>query len=229
MSNNTFLWFPLALILMLFSLSSCTVYDEDYYRWWNNGNNPGNYNSQYRHNTMDLPSANNRRTQSRRSRGGGSGGVRVPDSYHFSEQATPVSHKNRDTGWVRSQKPGNYTIELDSGEKPAEVANTLHKAPKNTRKAQVKQRKNGKTVYTGVYGSFENEEQARRAMKDLPEDVRSKAKVRRWDKVQEKTDAPPTPTPPEVKQPPEVERPPQDDAPHSFLPPEPDPPIYPIF
>jgi hypothetical protein len=169
-----------SLLLIVISLSSCGLLDDNYYSFW--GDNPSNTSrySNYHYDTADSSYAGtSKRPRSR--------GVRVPDSYHFSEQATPVSHKDRDKQWVDTQNPTAYTIELNSGEKPAEIANTLYKTPTGARKAQIKHHKNGKTVYTGVYGSFENKEQARKALEDLPADVRSKAKVERWDDVQGKT------------------------------------------
>jgi hypothetical protein len=173
-----------SLLLIVISLSSCGMLEDNYYNLW--GDNPS-YTSRYGnyHYNPANPSSSHAGTGKRpRSRG-----VRVPESYHFAEQATPVSHKDRDKQWVDTQNPNAYTIELNSGEKPAEVANTLYKAPTGTRKAQIKQQKDGKTVYKGVYGSFENEEEARKALDSLPEDVRSKAKVERWNDVQSKTGA----------------------------------------
>jgi len=64
-------------------------------------------------------------------RGGGrSRGVSVPQSYHFSDDASPKKHSVRDGDWIAEQNPDNFTIQLDSGEKAAGVAQTIHSTPK---------------------------------------------------------------------------------------------------
>ena len=116
-------------------------------------------------------------------------GVSVPNSYHVGQYRSPQSHKSRDKQWVKKQNPNSYTIEVSNGKKPATVAKTLNKAPKDNRRAQIKYKKNGNTYYKGVYGSYNSKQDALRAMNKLPADVRAKAGVRKWGKVQSKTNS----------------------------------------
>ena len=92
----------------------------------------------------------------------------VPDSYYVGAYHSPTSHKDVDRNWVNSQNPQGYTIEVAEGERPAQVAGKLYKLPKNDRRAQIKYNKNGKTYYKGVYGSYNNYEDAQKALNNLP-------------------------------------------------------------
>ena len=79
----------------------------------------------------------------------------------------------------------NYTIELADGDKASEVANTLYKAPKNDRMAEIKYQKDGKTYYKGVYGSYPSLEAAQQALTTLPDEIKQKAGVQTWGSVQQ--------------------------------------------
>jgi hypothetical protein len=111
--------------------------------------------------------------------------VVVPDSYHVGELHSPVSFKDRDQTWVNSQNPQGYTIELAEGDKASKVAQTLYKAPKGDRMAQVKYERDGKTYYKGVYGTYNTSEEAQKALNGLPADVKSSAAVINWSNVQQ--------------------------------------------
>lgn len=115
-------------------------------------------------------------------------GVRVPNSYHVGEYRSPQSHKSRDKQWVKRQNPGAYTIELSNSAKASKVAKDLHKTPKNNRMAQIKYKKNGKTYYKGVYGSYNSKQDALKAMNNLPSDLKAKAGVKKWGSVQNQAD-----------------------------------------
>lgn len=110
--------------------------------------------------------------------------VSVPDSTFFEGRTTPVSHKQLDADWARQQNPQNYTIEIANDEKPAQVADTLQKIPKQARVAQIKEETDSKVTYRGVYGSYPDQKAAEEAMKKLPEDVRGQAKVKQWEQLQ---------------------------------------------
>jgi len=110
--------------------------------------------------------------------------VVVPESYHVGVNHSPTSHTDRDKTWVNSQNSQRYTIELADDEKPSEVANTLYKAPRSERMAEIQYQRDGKTHYKGVYGSYPNYEAAQEALKSLPEDVKQKAGVKTWGSVQ---------------------------------------------
>lgn len=97
---------------------------------------------------------------------------------------SPAAEKNRDGNWAHEQKADEYTIQLANDEKPASVAQVLLKTPKLHRTAQLRRTQDGKTVYTGVYGSYKNREQAEAALQKLPADVRANAGVVEWNKVQ---------------------------------------------
>ncbi|MBI2785917.1 MAG: SPOR domain-containing protein [Legionella longbeachae] len=110
--------------------------------------------------------------------------VVVPDSYHVSEFQSPVSFKDRDQTWVNSQNPQGYTIELVEGNKASKVAQTLYKAPKNERMAQVKYDRDGKTYYKGIYGSYGTASEAQKALNALPPELKNSASVVNWNNIQ---------------------------------------------
>lgn len=110
--------------------------------------------------------------------------VVVPESYHVGVNHAPTPHTDRDKEWVNSQNSQSYTIELADDEKASEVANTLYKAPKSERMAEVKYQRDGKAYYKGVYGTYPSYEAAQQALKSLPEDVKQKAGVKTWGSVQ---------------------------------------------
>ncbi|MBA2648512.1 MAG: SPOR domain-containing protein [Legionella sp.] len=110
--------------------------------------------------------------------------VEVPESYHVNSISTPVSFRERDNSWVRSQNPQKYTIEIANGEKASEVAQKLSQTPKNDRMAQVKYKNNGKTYYKGVYGTFDDEAAAQKALDGLPSDLKQSAGVKDWGAIQ---------------------------------------------
>ena len=110
--------------------------------------------------------------------------VVVPESYHVGTYQSPTSFKDRDSSWVSSQNPQGYTIELANGEKPAEVAGVLQKAPKTERMAEVKYQNQGKAYYKGIYGSYPSFDAAQQALNSLPEDIRKSADVKTWGSVQ---------------------------------------------
>ena len=110
--------------------------------------------------------------------------VEVPDTYHVGTFHSPTAHKDMDREWVNNQSAKNYTIELGNGEKAAQVANTLYKAPKNERTAEVKYQHEGKTYYKGLYGTYPSYEDAQKALNTLPADVKQKAGIKSWGSVQ---------------------------------------------
>ncbi len=110
--------------------------------------------------------------------------VSVPESYHVSATHAPVKPKDIDHQWIRSQNASNYTIEVADGDKPANVANTMLKVPKNDRMAEVKYQQGDKTLYKGVYGSYPTKEAAEQALQQLPADVKSNAQIKSWSSVQ---------------------------------------------
>jgi hypothetical protein len=112
------------------------------------------------------------------------GTPQVPETYHLGGKRSPDNFKSVDSNWVNSQNPNGYTIELSNSDKPAEVARQLTETPKLERTAQVKYEKDGKTYYRGVYGTYPTKEAAEAALKKLPENIRSKADVNQWNKVQ---------------------------------------------
>ncbi len=110
--------------------------------------------------------------------------VDVPDSYHVGTAHSPTSHSDMDKTWVSRQNGQSYTIELGDGDKPSQVANTLFKAPKDERTAEIKYQREGKTYYKGVYGTYPNYEAAQQALSKLPADVKQNAGIKTWSSVQ---------------------------------------------
>ncbi|WP_133138420.1 SPOR domain-containing protein [Legionella genomosp. 1] len=108
----------------------------------------------------------------------------VPDSYYTGGNNRPVSHKDQDRNWVNNQNPQGYTIEIADGEKASQVAGKLYKTPKTDRTAQIKYYRDGKTYYKGVYGTYNTQEEAEKALNALPENVKQGAGVRNWGSVQ---------------------------------------------
>jgi septal ring-binding cell division protein DamX len=111
--------------------------------------------------------------------------VTVPDSYHVGEYHSPVSFKDRDKTWVSGQNPQGYTIEIAEGDKAAQVAQKLYKAPKNDRMAQVKYQVNGKSYYKGVYGTYPDAASAQKALEALPAEIKQGATVKNWSSMQQ--------------------------------------------
>ena len=110
--------------------------------------------------------------------------VVVPENYFVGPSHAPTSHKDMDREWVSQQSAQNYTIELATGDKPSDVANTLYQAPKNQRTAQIRMQQNGTESYKGFYGSFPNQEAAQEALGALPPNIKQNAKIQTWGTVQ---------------------------------------------
>lgn len=109
--------------------------------------------------------------------------VTVPESYHVGQAQNPVASKDLDRTWVNGQNAEGYTIEIADGDKASQVAQSLMKAPKNERMAQVKYQKEGKSYYKGLYGSFENQQAAQKALDSLPAELKQGAGVKSWGSV----------------------------------------------
>ncbi len=73
---------------------------------------------------------------------------------------------------------------MADGEKASQVAQTLYKAPKNDRMAQIKYQRNGKDYYKGLYGSYDSPEAAQKALDALPPDIKQGAGIKNWSNVQ---------------------------------------------
>ncbi|WP_115343492.1 SPOR domain-containing protein [Legionella moravica] len=161
------------------NLSSCMVYEE--------------YNSaSYRTYTYDdaqlYPQADYRMYNYGYQNGPAQSGVSVPDSYHVGEYHSPVSFKDRDRNWVNGQNPQGYTIQVADDEKASKVAQKLYKAPKNDRMAQIKYQRNGKSYYKGLYGTYDSQEAAQKALDELPPEIKQGAGVTNWGNVQNNMD-----------------------------------------
>lgn len=106
----------------------------------------------------------------------------VPDSYHVGTMGSPTPHTDLDKEWVDQQHATGYTIELADGDKASLVANTLLRAPKQERRAEISYQRAGKTYYKGVYGTYPTKEAAEQALKTLPAGVTGQIKP--WGSVQ---------------------------------------------
>lgn len=110
--------------------------------------------------------------------------VNVPNSYYVGSNYSPARAKDADRTWVDKQSPQHYTIVVADDEKPARVATKLYQLPKKDRAAEVKYQRNGKSYYQGVYGSYSSKEDAEKALRTLPDEVKQQAKVNDWNSVQ---------------------------------------------
>ncbi len=157
------------------NLSSCMVYEEY---------NTASYQT-YTYNDAQLyPQADYRMYNYGYQNGPSQSGVSVPDSYHVGEYHSPVSFKDRDRNWVSGQNPQGYTIQVADDEKASKVAQKLYKAPKNDRMAQIKYQRNGKAYYKGLYGTYDSQEAAQKALDELPPEIKQGAGVTNWGNVQ---------------------------------------------
>lgn len=175
MNNNKLIIGALCLI----QLTGCMNYEDSY---------PTAYETYAYDNSQFYPTVDYRManygSNSQPYKGQGSGNVVVPDSYHVGAYHSPVSFKDRDKNWVRSQNPQGYTIEVADNAKASQVAQALYKAPKSDRRAQVKYYRNGQTYYKGVYGSYDSPEAAQKALDSLPAEIKQGAGVKNWSSVQ---------------------------------------------
>jgi len=162
------------LLICVSSLSACTSSHEDAYTSYQPYTYDGTqlYPEGYETTNYSLEGAH----------------VVVPDSYHVSAEHSPTSHKDIDREWVNQQNAEGYTIELATGDKASYVANTLQKAPKNERMAEVKYERNGKIYYKGLYGTYKSREAAEQALSALPPDVKQNAGIKTWSSVQSRVD-----------------------------------------
>ncbi len=110
--------------------------------------------------------------------------VVVPESYHVGAEHSPAPPKDVDRAWINQQNSQGYTIELADGDKASQVANTLYKAPKQERMAEIKYQREGKTYYKGLYGTYSSHEAAEQALSSLPPDVKQNAGIKTWGSVQ---------------------------------------------
>ena len=95
-----------------------------------------------------------------------------------------VSAKSIDIAWVEQQPSDHLTIMLASDTKPLSVSTALLDAPKDQHGAVLKYEKNGQIYYSGVYGSFLNQENAQAAMEQLPEQLKNNARIVHWANMQ---------------------------------------------
>ena len=108
----------------------------------------------------------------------------VPENYYVGPYHSPTSHKDSDRNWVNGQNPRGYTIELGESDKASQIAKKLFQAPKKDRMAEIKAYRNGATYYKGVYGSYNNYDEAQKALNNLPNDVKQGAAIKNWGEVQ---------------------------------------------
>lgn len=109
----------------------------------------------------------------------------IPPDASYVGASSPRPHTEVDRSWVRSQNPQAYTIQIDESEKASQVAGKLYKTPKTDRAAQIKYNHEGRAYYKGVYGSYNNYEDAQKALNNLPSEIKQGADIKSWSKVQE--------------------------------------------
>lgn len=157
------------------NLTSCGVYEDKEYLTYQ----PYSYANYQFYSTQDNYRMNYYTYDDQSNKG-----VVVPESYHVGQSHSPASFKDRDRTWVNSQNPQGYTIEVADDEQATTVAQKLYQAPKNDRMAQVKYFRDGKTYYKGLYGSYNNAEEAQKALDALPPEIKKNSGIKNWGGVQ---------------------------------------------
>ncbi len=97
---------------------------------------------------------------------------------------TQMSAKHVDLSWVEAQEPQHLTILLNSDSNPLNVSQSLMKVPKDKRSAALKYQDRGQAQYAGIYGSFQDQNEAQQALQQLPEELRPQAKIVNWQQLQ---------------------------------------------
>lgn len=95
-----------------------------------------------------------------------------------------VSAKNVDVAWVQQQNPGALTILVATEDQPLPVGMALTQTPKDQRSAALRYERNGHMQYSGVYGSYADQETAEQAMQKLPDELKNKAKIVSFSQMQ---------------------------------------------
>jgi SPOR domain len=106
--------------------------------------------------------------------------------YHLTQGSSPTTHQQRDRQWIKTKPHQNYTIEVANDEKAAVVARKIHRSPRSSGTAQFQYQQNNKTLYTGVVGNYPSQEAAAKALEKFPAEIQKGAKIRQWEKIQEK-------------------------------------------
>lgn len=109
--------------------------------------------------------------------------VSVPDSPHVSAYHPPTSPKDVDHQWINSQNENEYTIEIAESDKASTVASSLQKAPASERKAEVKYQSGDRTLYKGIYGTYQTMDSAQAALHALPPEIQSNAHIKTWSNI----------------------------------------------
>ncbi|MBA2709694.1 MAG: SPOR domain-containing protein [Tatlockia sp.] len=164
--------------ILSISLAACTSYE---------ANNQNVYTS-YSAEPIHYQPIKYASVQPYETRSGYSGSITtVPDSHYTGSYRSPTSHKDIDRSWVDNQNPNSYTIQIGESDKAYQVAGRLHKTPKTERSAEVKYDRNGQSYYKGVYGSFNSQEDAQKALNSLPPEIKQGAEIKSWSSVQERS------------------------------------------
>ena len=96
----------------------------------------------------------------------------------------PMSAKSMDINWIHQQNPSEYTIQVASSTKPLQVSQVLIEIPKGRHSAEVKYQQGHDVYYTGVYGNFKTEEEAKESLNAMGPDIQNSAKITQWQNIQ---------------------------------------------
>ncbi|EGG98295.1 type II secretory pathway2C component ExeA (predicted ATPase) [gamma proteobacterium IMCC2047] len=91
--------------------------------------------------------------------------------------ATPAAKIIHDENWVKSQPASNYTIQISVSEDKQKLIAWLRSQQPLAPLAYFPQQQNGKVVYKAIYGSFDDQAAAQKALREMPETL---VKLKPW-------------------------------------------------
>ena len=91
--------------------------------------------------------------------------------------ATPGAKIIHDENWVKSQPASNYTIQISVSQDKQKLIAWLRSQQPLAPLAYFPQQQNGKVVYKAIYGSFDDQAAAQKALREMPEAL---VKLKPW-------------------------------------------------
>lgn len=99
---------------------------------------------------------------------------------HVYRKIMPNRVSQHDQDWVSMQPAHGYTIQVAKDVNAARVAHRLIKVPHMHHTAEVQTREG----FVGVFGSYATQDEAAKAIQQLPDAIRKEATVQSWQAIQ---------------------------------------------